>query len=96
MSDVSTAIRVKDGEILVRRSQDCEPILDRNKALQNQGSQSKDFRHMATIPAVILERWIVEDQISYLTLPKEEFSRLIRRKLRDPDWKWLRTGTGRI
>jgi hypothetical protein len=29
--------------------------------------------------------------VNYLALPAGEFARLIRRKLADPDWRWLRT-----
>ena len=39
----------------------------------------------------VLERWIHEEGVNYLALPGEEFARLIRRKLNDPDWRHLRT-----
>lgn len=96
MSDTSTHITVKDGKIHVRRYQDSEEIVDNNKRLQNAGKQPGDMRLIGSIPAIILERWIQEDATNYLALPKDEFSRLIRRKLRDPDWKWLRTTPGSI
>lgn len=78
------------GEITFRTYQDVEDILEHNKELAKQ-KQRGDFRHIASIPAVILNQWIIEDGVNYLSLPSDEFGRLIKRKLRDPDWAWLRT-----
>lgn len=77
--------------VVVERIQDVEPILERNKALQSVPQKSDWGRHIASIPNVILERWIHEEGVNYLALPGDEFARLIRRKLRDPDWRHLRT-----
>lgn len=99
MSGVATRIH-KDRSsptLYIERVQDVEPYLDRNKALQNMGKNDNELgRHIASIPNVILERWINEDGVNYLALPKREFDRLVRRKLRDPDWKWLRTTSARV
>ena len=84
-----------EGKVHFRRVQDVEPILERNKALQADEQRSDWGRHIASIPAVILEKWINDDGVNYLSLPKDEFARLVKRKLRDPDWAWLRaTGKG--
>ena len=74
--------------------QDCEPILDNNKRLQSTPQKAETFRHIGTIPNVILFRWLKEEwdrgntTLRYLS---QEFLQLIARKLRDPDWMWLRT-----
>jgi hypothetical protein len=93
MSGVTTRVHLdrSDGVVHVERIQDVEPILARNKALQSVPQQSDWGRHIASIPNVILERWIQEEGVNYLALPGEEFARLIRRKLSDPDWRHLRT-----
>ena len=93
MSGVVTRVHVDAGEgtLTFERVQDVEPILERNKALQTMPQRSDWGRHIASIPNVILERWIHEEGVNYLGLPGEEFARLIRRKLRDPDWRHLRT-----
>ena len=90
--DIRTRVHRDAGERLVHfeRVQDVEPIIERNKALQSE-PQAGDFRHIASIPNVILERWMNEEGVNYLALPAEEFARLIRKKLADPDWRWLRT-----
>jgi hypothetical protein len=93
MSGVQTRVHLDRSEGLVHfeRVQDVEPILERNKALQSMPQKSDWGRHIASIPNVILERWIHEEGVNYLALPGEEFARLIRRKLQDPDWRHLRT-----
>lgn len=93
MSGVATRVHLdrSEGVAHVERIQDVEPILERNKALQSIPQRSDFGRHIASIPNVILERWIHEEGVNYLALPGEEFARLIRRKLNDPDWRHLRT-----
>lgn len=97
MSDVSTEFHLIGGDLVVNRVQDVEGILDRNKALQNaQQKWAGDFRHIGTIPNVILEKWINESGHNILAWSNEEFGQFIKRKLRDPDNAWLRTTSGRI
>lgn len=96
MSWVETRAHYDDGKLIFERVQDVEPILERNKAFQNEGKQTGDFRLVASIPCVILEKWINDEGCNYLQLPKHEFERLIRRKLRDPDWSGLLAGGGNL
>ena len=69
-----------DHRIVASAWQDVEPVLDRNKALQNDPQRRGDLRHIGTIPNIILVKWM-----------NEEFGKFIKRKLADPDWRWLRT-----
>jgi hypothetical protein len=51
-------------------------------------------RHVASIPCVIIERWMNEDWQRgnvELKMAGDEFDKMVQRKLQDPDWKWLRT-----
>jgi hypothetical protein len=93
MSRVFTRAHLDRGErkIHFARVQDVEPILERNKALQGVPQTSDWGRHIASIPNVILEKWMNEEGVNYLALPADEFARLLRRKLDDPAWRWLRT-----
>ncbi len=84
-----------DGTFTVEGIQDVEPILDANKASQNSPQTSKDFRLVASIPMVVIERWIVEDGAPVLHMNGHEFDRFIKRKLRDRDNLFLRA-VGRI
>lgn len=85
--------RGTDGQVTVERVQDVEPILDHNKALQNTPQKSEYFRHTASIPSIIIERWCIELGVNLLRMSGREFGELIQKKLRDPDWAWLRTDT---
>ena len=91
---MSTLARIHldpDGDRLtVEHAQDVEAILDRNKALQSQPQRSDWGRHIATIPNVVLVKWMNEDGVNVLGMSSEEFGAFIRRKLDDPDWRHLR------
>ena len=93
MSAVITRPHFDAGErkIHFERVQDVEPILEHNKVLCSLPQQSDWGRHVASIPNVVLEKWMNEEGVNYLALPADEFARLVRRKLADPDWRWLRT-----
>jgi hypothetical protein len=96
MSDVTTHLiqDASERKLTVLRVQDCEPIIENNKRLQNEPQASETWRHVASIPNVVLEQWLIEEHNrgnTELTLASEEFTKLIERKLRDRDWLWLRT-----
>ena len=81
--------------IIAVASQDVEPILDRNKALRDEPQAGDWGRHVASVPNVILVRWLNEEYArgnTGLRMFTAEFNRLVARKLRDPDWAYLRTG----
>lgn len=78
------------GTITFERHQDVAPILDSNKQLEQIG-QKGDFRHIATIPNVIIEQWMNESGAPILGMSRDEFARFIKRKIDDPDNAYLRT-----
>lgn len=96
MSDVFTRSRIDGDTLTFERVQDVEPILEQNKRLQNAGKQKGDFRHIGSVPNVILEKWMNELGVPVLQMPKHEFDRFIRKKLNDPEWRHLRTYDGGI
>jgi len=93
MSDVVSRVHLdRDGKTLtVERVQHVEDILARNKLLRSLPQRSDWGRHIATIPNIIIERWMKEDGVNVLGLSSEDFGEFIRRKLNDPDWRHLRT-----
>lgn len=96
MSDGDIRTRVHrdsaDGRLVIERVQDVAPILDTNKSLQGEAqSRRSDLKHVATIPNVIIEKWMMEEGVPFLRMEGEEFARFIRRKLADPDYRYLRT-----
>lgn len=80
-------------KLTVIRTQDVEPILDLNKELRAIQQKSDWGRHIATIPNVIIERWLNEEweRGNPMRMGGAEFDAMVERKLQDPDWKFLRT-----
>ena len=81
-------------ELTVERVQDVADILARNEALRREEQRSDWGRHIASIPCVILERWLNEEAArgnQTMRWGSQEFDALVARKLRDPDWAYLRT-----
>lgn len=83
-----------DGRIIAYSEQDVEPILDRNHALRGERQKSDWGRHVATVPNVILLKWFNEEYERgnvTLRMYTKEFDELVARKLKDPEWAYLRT-----
>jgi hypothetical protein len=81
-------------DLTIERVQDVEDILARNRALRTLEQRSDWGRHIASIPCVILERWLNEEAARgnrTIRWGSHEFDALVARKLRDPDWAYLRT-----
>jgi hypothetical protein len=80
-----------EGLIVAESMQDVEPILEHNKALQGEAQRSDWGRHVASIPNVLIVKWLNEEGADVLRMGSEEFGAFIKRKLADPDWRHLRT-----
>ncbi len=82
----------------IEKVQNVEPILERNKALANSEHQAKGIKnnwwHHATIPNVVIEQWLKEGVDIFSTEPEQK--KKVRRKLRDPEYRYLRTGSGKL
>jgi hypothetical protein len=81
-------------DLTIERAQDVEDILARNKALRAEQQASEWGRHIASIPCVILEKWLNEEAARgnpTIRWGSREFDALVAKKLRDPDWAYLRT-----
>jgi hypothetical protein len=94
------------GTVAFKRWQDCEDIVDRNKRLQNEPQKrAGSLRMIADIPCVIIEKWLSEEmdwhgpnaRAAYKELMSPYgIKRIIMKKLRDPDWAWLRATDGKF
>jgi len=88
-----TTLRMDGRDLVVHSFQDVEDIVEHNKWLQNE-PQRGDLRHVASIPLNIINQWLNEEWAHGnvdLRMSGHEFDAMIARKLRDPDWRWLRT-----
>ena len=83
-----------DGEtVTIVVEDDVEDIIEQNKQLATLEQKSDWGRHVASIPNVILNRWLNEEQLRgnhMLRMGGEEWDKLVARKLQDPDWRFLR------
>ncbi|MGE5165142.1 MAG: hypothetical protein ACM3IH_14110 [Sphingobacteriales bacterium] len=87
-------VDIGDNRIVVASEDDVEEVLDHNKFLQTIEQKSDWGRHVADIPAIILTRWLNEEWNrgnTTIRVGGEEFMQIIKRKLQDPEWKYLRT-----
>lgn len=94
MTDLQTRFIADGDKFHVERSQDVEDIIERNKALQTMEQRSDWGKHVASIPNIFLEKWINEEHARGnvgIRLFSPEMDALVARKLKDPDWRWLRT-----
>jgi hypothetical protein len=99
--EIDTQFHVDEGERLftVNRVQDVEDIIERNKQLQTIEQKGDWGRHIATIPNIFLEKWLKEEWDRGnvdLKLFSVEFDELCERKLKDPDWLFLRTDSQQV
>lgn len=81
-------------DLAVENIQDVEPILERNKMLRTMEQKSDWGREVAEIPNVTLIQWLNEEHAKgneNLRLFTPEMDAIIQRKLKDPDWAYLRT-----
>jgi len=84
-----------DGTEIIEYTSDAEPILEVNKALQNETDHTKKgikdgFWHYASIPAGVQMKWYVEEGIDVYN--KDHMPRVLK-KLQDRDYMHLKTTT---
>lgn len=84
------------GRLIHNVVQDVAPILKRNKALQNCGDngygKSRDFRRVASIPLVVVDKWLREG----VDIFNPDHAKEVKRRLNSSEWAHLRTADGRF
>lgn len=77
----------------IERVQDVEPIIEHNKQLQTMEQRSDWGRHVASVPNVILEKWLNEEwergNIN-MQFGSDEYYEMVERKLQDPQYRAFR------
>jgi hypothetical protein len=96
MGDVATEVLLDTNgqDLAIRHTQDVEPILENNKLLRTMDQPSDWGRHVAEIPNVIYVQWLDEEHRkgnTGLRLFTPEFDAIVQKKLKDPEWAYLRT-----
>lgn len=85
------------GKTIIQHEQDVEPILAKNVKLQNDPDYKKEgikreWQHVAHIPDIVILQWRKEG----IDVFNKDHLPAIKRKLRDPEWRHLRTTLGAI
>ena len=101
VSTIACHIQVADGKVTVKRSQDVNPILQKNKRLYNLNdgySQTKDIKRVASIPTMVLELWAREynGTNNWWQIPKVERTKILKLKLNSSEYRYFRTASGRM
>jgi len=85
----------EDDRLVLKRTQDVEPILEANKQsydVDNRRFTGERFHKMASIPMVIVEQWLTEG----IDVFKDEDLPKVRAKLNSSEYRYLRTRPGRM
>ncbi len=80
-----------DGSVDHCFNEDVQAILDQNKAMANHNSgwmSEKWGRRRASIPLTLWMKWLNEDGVDVF---KPEHADYLKKKLRDPDYRYLLT-----
>jgi hypothetical protein len=86
-----------DGESVTETiSDDVEPVIEHNKALQNEGdgfSPTREMRRIASIPMALALKWKFERGVDVFN---PDHAPAVRALLNDPEYRYLRTSPGRF
>ena len=94
-----TRLILDGSDVHASTTQDVEPILENNKRLRSERQVSDWGRHIADIPNVIVAQWLNEEYARGNTQLRPftpEFDLLVQKKLRDPEWAYLRTDSAQV
>lgn len=93
--DIDTSIAVEDGNLVVGRFQDCTPIAEFAKTLQNEGGHSSsDFKYAAKLPYVMIEAYCNTQGITFADFMSQKDH--IKNMLNDPALADFRIWKGKV
>jgi hypothetical protein len=102
--EVLTEISCRDGQLIVKRTQDVEPCLEANKAelaeasswrpYASVGGKDRGMRKVASIPNIVAEQWMREGINVFSREPDQ--LRKVAQKLNSNEYLHLRTAPGRV
>lgn len=92
---VQTVMHEEEGKTIFERVQDCEPIMERTKALHNEGHHgSSEMRLAASLPMVLVERYCNDNGITFRQFLNEQDH--IKRMLNNPALSHFRVWPGKV
>ena len=95
MSEVETHLALEGDDLIVRRTQDAEPLVDWLKTQAEQSQAGADFHHAWSLPNVQVEEFYRQycgDGHSIARPMDQEFWEWVHKKMKDPQYKkfWAR------
>ena len=89
-----------DNGFMIHSEADVEPILDANAAKRSAGrayyAADKDMWRVASVPNILLLKWATELGIPGDHIFGDEFAAVVAKRLRDIDYRKLKTADVRI
>lgn len=83
----------EEGNLTISKTQDISEIIERNKIIaDNPWSEDKSFKHVASVPLVVIQQWRKEGIDIY---DKNDLPKIIA-KLNSSEFDAFRTGGGNI
>jgi IS1 family transposase len=77
-----------DDQVIVKRFQDVEPVLNLNKRMQSMPwSRAETMWHAASIPNIVVEKWLREHGVNVL---RRDHWPAVRRLLNSNEYRYLR------
>ena len=95
MSGLNTFVKLQGSDLITGSVQDCTPILEDATARRNEGfTGSKEMKHAARFPSVIVEKYCNEQGIEFSEFMRDKIH--VRRMLADPALSGFRIWEGRV
>ena len=96
LNPLSTHIGVQEGQIVVARSQDVESIMEKSKALHNEGLHTTEMgdKLAGYLPYVLIEKYIEQKGITFQSFMADKAH--VRAMLNDPNLSHFRVWKGAI
>lgn len=97
-TDLTTAIKCINGELVVKRVQDTTPYLEANKRARDSYSdwsgsrKTGAMRRVAEIPNIVAEKWMRELGVNVFD---RNHAKAVQGLLNSPDYRYLRTSPGK-
>jgi hypothetical protein len=85
-----------NGDLIVHRGADVEPVLELNKALATSGdgyTPSREMRRAASIPLAVVEKW--KNELGVDVMNRDHWPK-VRQLLNSSEYLFLRTAPGRL
>lgn len=92
-TDLHTAIKAHNGQLIVKRVQDTTPYLEANKRERSdfRSRRGARMRKVAEIPNIVVEQWLKEG----INIFDRNHAKKIQEKLNSNEFAYLRTSTGK-